>query len=103
VNGKNKIFIQTDVKKTDFILKIKKIFFYNDFTHPNSAQYPNNLGVPPARKKGYSLCRQGPFSCLLSGHPRYFGSLLLSFTRAHGRNKKKGKHKFASLYINIFQ
>jgi len=46
VNGKNKIFIQTDVKKTDFILKIKKIFFYNDFIHPNLVLYSNNLGEP---------------------------------------------------------
>jgi hypothetical protein len=62
VNGKNKIFILMHVKKTDFILKFKKKYFYRDLTHKNNAEYSNNQGVPPARKKGYSLCLQRPFS-----------------------------------------
>lgn len=50
------------VKKFDFILKIEKKYFYRDLTYKNNVEYSNNQGVPPARKQGYSLCRQGPFS-----------------------------------------
>ncbi len=50
------------VKKIDFILKFEKKYFYSDLTHENNTEYSNNQGVPPARKQGYSLCDQGPFS-----------------------------------------
>jgi hypothetical protein len=40
------------------------------------------VGVTPAREKGYLLCRHCPFLHRRSGYPRYFGSQLLSLTRA---------------------
>jgi hypothetical protein len=44
------------------------------FFSENTIGDPNDLGVPPARKKGQQQSGQRPFSCLLSGYPRYFGS-----------------------------
>jgi hypothetical protein len=61
VNGKNKIFILMHVKKINFILNFEKKYFDRNFSPKNHSHYPNNWGVPPARKKGYPLCRQGPF------------------------------------------
>jgi hypothetical protein len=102
VNGKNKIFILMHVKKIDFILNFRKKYLHRNLAPKNHSPYPNNQGVPPARKKGYSLCRQRPFPYLLSGYPCYFGSLFLSLTQANGRGKKT-KTQFPLPYIDIFQ